>query len=92
MPKYPDFVIVEIFMKESRLYMPRSLPPNSEMDGDKHVDLWDSIYSTAGSHVGFGVSLGASVETRHCCPMGQGQGLHELRVELISLERLPDLD
>ena len=32
------------------------------MDGDKHVDLWDSIYSIAGSHVGFGVSLGACVE------------------------------
>ena len=74
MPKSPDFVMVEIFMKESRLYMPRSLPPNSEMDGDKHVDVWDWIYSMAGSHVGFGVSLGASVETRHCCPMGQGQG------------------
>ena len=44
--------------------MPR-LPPNSEMDGDKHVDLWDSIYSIEGSHVGFGVSLGASVDTRH---------------------------
>ena len=63
------------------------------MDGDKHVDLWDSIYSIAGSHVGFGVSLGASVEIRHyCCPMGQGEGLHEFRVELISLKRLPTVE
>ena len=38
------------------------LPPNSEMDGGKHVDPWDSIYSIVGSHVGFGVSWGPALK------------------------------
>ena len=91
MPKSADCVVVKISMKESSLYMPRSVPPNSEMDGNQHTDLWDSIHSSIlGSHVECGIFLEASVETRHCCPMGQGQGLHEFPVEVLSPKHLPD--